>query len=88
MNPLVDRFPFAARAEVWLATRFDSVNFDDYLYVSENPMVADGRDWASFGTGGWNIKQVMDRLSGRRILAVRAGMRGAVCPDRAKYHDA
>ena len=56
MNFRVDRFPFAARAEFWLAAvlaavtlvlfwpaaHFDYVNFDDYLYVSENPAVAGG----------------------------------------------
>ena len=56
MNFLVDRFPLAARAEFWLAgalaavtlvlfwpaAHFDYVNFDDYLYVAENPAVAGG----------------------------------------------
>ena len=60
MNPWVDRFPFAARAEFWLAAvlavvtlvlfwpaaHFDYINFDDYLYVSENPMVTAGLTWA------------------------------------------
>ena len=32
-------------ATFWPATGFDYVNFDDYLYVPENPIVADGLRW-------------------------------------------
>ena len=53
------RFPGAVRAEVWIAVLlfavtlaafwpaqgFDYVNFDDYLYVAENPIVAEGLRW-------------------------------------------